>query len=120
MLLILFSPSISHRNTDTVRELLSRVPANAKSELPASASHTIAPELVGEYDLTPLHLAAYSGSEDVVRVLLNSSGVDVEGGCTPGVFEQYYFKYIKRYKYNGNIFTLLDFGAYFEYNFYFI
>ena len=70
---------------DTVRELLSRVPANAKSELPASAAHTIAPELVGEYDLTPLHLAAYSGSEDVVRVLLNSSGVDVEGGCTPAV-----------------------------------
>jgi len=70
---------------DTVRELLSRVPANAKSELPASAGHTIAPELVGEYDLTPLHLAAYSGSEDVVRVLLNSSGVDVEGGCTPAV-----------------------------------
>ena len=70
---------------DTVRELLSRVPANAKSELPASATHTIAPELVGEYDLTPLHLAAYSGSEDVVRVLLNSSGVDVEGGCTPAV-----------------------------------
>ena len=70
---------------DTVRELLSRVPANAKSELPASASHTIAAELVGEYDLTPLHLAAYSGSEDVVRVLLNSSGVDVEGGCTPAV-----------------------------------
>ena len=62
-----------------------RVPANAKSELPASASHTIAAELVGEYDLTPLHLAAYSGSEDVVRVLLNSSGVDVEGGCTPAV-----------------------------------
>ena len=41
--------------------------------------------MVGEYDLTPLHLAAYSGSEDVVRVLLNSSGVDVEGGCTPAV-----------------------------------
>ena len=77
--------------TDTVRELLSRVPANAKSELPASASHAIAPELVGEYDLTPLHLAAYSGSEDVVRVLLNSSGVDVEGGCTPGVFDQQFF-----------------------------
>ena len=70
---------------DTVRELLSHVPANAKSDAAASASHSIAPELVGEHDLTPLHLAAYSGSEDVVRVLLNSSGVNVEGGCTPSV-----------------------------------
>ena len=44
---------------------------------------SIAPELAGESELTALHLAAYSGSEDVVRVLLNSSGVNVEGGCKP-------------------------------------
>ena len=30
-------------------------------------------------------MAAYSGSEDVVRVLLNSSGVDVEDISTPSV-----------------------------------
>ena len=71
--------------TDAVRELLSHVPANAKSQLPSSALHSIAPELVGDYDLTPLHLAAYSGSEDVARVLLNSSGVDVGGRSAPSV-----------------------------------
>ena len=53
--------------------------------MPSSRMHTIAAELVSEYDLTPLHLAAYSGSEDVVRVLLNSSGVDVEDKSTPSV-----------------------------------
>jgi ankyrin repeat protein len=77
--------------TDTVRELLSHVPASLKSQLPSSPIHTIASELVGEYDLTPLHLAAYSGSEDVVRVLLNSSGVDVEDKSTPSV-RQYYIR----------------------------
>ena len=34
-------------------------------------------DLTGESDLSPLHLAAYSGSENVVRALLNSSGVQV-------------------------------------------
>ena len=68
-----------------MRELLSHVPASTKSELPSATIHTIAPELIGEYDLTPLHLAAYSGSEDVVRVLLNSSGVDVEDKSSPSV-----------------------------------
>ena len=71
--------------TDTVRELLTHVRASIKSEMPSSRVHTIAAELVGEYDLAPLHLAAYSGSEDVVRVLLNSSGVDVEDKSTPSV-----------------------------------
>lgn len=70
---------------DTVRELLAHVPANSKSEAPSGANHAIAPELASEAELTPLHLAAYSGSEDVVRVLLNSSGVKVEGGCKPSV-----------------------------------
>ena len=70
---------------DTVRELLSHVPASLKSVLPSNPLHCIAPELVGEYDLTPLHLAAFSGSEDVVRVLLNSQGVDVEDKSIPSV-----------------------------------
>ena len=35
-------------------------------------------DLTGESDLSPLHLAAYSGSENVVRALLNSSGVQVD------------------------------------------
>ena len=70
---------------DTVRELLTHVPGNAKSELPSGAHHALAPELAGETDLGPLHMAAFSGSEDVVRVLLNSSGVNVEGASKPSV-----------------------------------
>lgn len=61
------------------------MPANAMSELPTSQSYAIAPELANESELSPLHLAAYAGSEDVVRVLLNSSGVNVEGACKPSV-----------------------------------
>ena len=34
-------------------------------------------ELASEGGLTPLHLAAYSGSENVVRGLLNSPAVQV-------------------------------------------
>ena len=37
-------------------------------------------ELAGESGLTPLHLAAYSGSENVVRGLLNSPAVQVSMG----------------------------------------
>jgi ankyrin repeat protein len=70
---------------DVVRELLTHVPASLKSELPASAGHSIAPELAGESELTPLHLAAYSGSENVVRALLNSSGVQVDAASAPAV-----------------------------------
>ena len=38
-------------------------------------------------------MAAYSGSEDVVRVLLNSSGVDVEDISTPSVRFSYVFNH---------------------------
>ena len=75
--------------TETVRELLTHVPGNAKSELPSGAHHAMAPELAGESELGPLHMAAYSGSEDVVRVLLNSSGVQVEGASKPSVSRYY-------------------------------
>ena len=70
---------------DTVRELLTHVPAGSKSELPATPQHAIAMDLSTESDLTPLHLAAYSGSENVVRALLNSSGVQVDAGSNPSV-----------------------------------
>ena len=40
-----------------------------------------------ESELTPLHMAAFSGSEAVVRALLNSQGVQVEGGCVPSVIK---------------------------------
>lgn len=35
--------------------------------------------------MTPLHLASYSGNENVVRLLLNSAGVQVEAATTENV-----------------------------------
>ena len=41
------------------------------------AATSLVRELSSEGGLTPLHLAAYSGSENVVRGLLNSPAVQV-------------------------------------------
>ena len=68
-----------------MRELLTHMPASVKSEQPTNPNYAITKDLASESNLTALHLAAYSGSENVVRTLLNSSGVDVEGGCSPSV-----------------------------------
>ena len=76
--------------SDTVRELLTHMPASVKSEQPTNPNYAITKELATESSLTALHLAAYSGSENVVRALLNSSGVDVEGGCNPSVISMNY------------------------------
>jgi ankyrin repeat protein len=76
---------------DTVRELLTHVPVSVKSETPTNPIYAVAKALSTESELTPLHLAAYSGSENVVRALLNSAGVDVEGGCSPSVTTNYQF-----------------------------
>ena len=70
---------------DTVRELLTHVPASVKSEQPTNPNYAIERSLATESNLTALHLAAFSGSENVVRTLLNSSGVDVEGASSPAV-----------------------------------
>lgn len=59
-----------------MRELLSHIPATVKSDAPTGIS--ILGELGTESGMTPLHLAAYSGNENVVRLLLNSVGVQVE------------------------------------------
>ncbi|UXI23316.1 orphan G-protein coupled receptor 40 [Sarcoptes scabiei] len=56
--------------TECVSEMLPIVPATIKSERPL-----IDPS--GDYGITPLHLAAQSGHENVVRLLLNSKGVQV-------------------------------------------
>lgn len=69
--------------SDTVRELLSNVPATVKSETPSGQS--LVPELGSESGMTPLHLAAYSGNENVVRLLLNSAGVQVDAATTENV-----------------------------------
>lgn len=68
---------------DTVRELLTNVPATVKSESPSGQS--LVPELGAESGMTPLHLAAYSGNENVVRLLLNSAGVQVDAATTENV-----------------------------------
>ncbi|KAL0267531.1 UNVERIFIED_CONTAM: hypothetical protein PYX00_009777 [Menopon gallinae] len=65
---------------DTVRELLSHVPATVKSDPPSGA--TLVGELGSESGMTPLHLASYSGNENVVRLLLNSAGVQVDAATT--------------------------------------
>ena len=74
--------------SETTRELLTHVPAGLKSELPSSAPHAIAADLATEAELTPLHMGAYSGSENVVRALLNSSGVQVDAATVPSVRKQ--------------------------------
>lgn len=71
------------RFSDTVRELLGHVPGTVKSEPPTGTS--LVGELGTESGMTPLHLAAYSGNENVVRLLLNSAGVQVEAATTENV-----------------------------------
>ena len=46
-------------------------------QVPSVPGQSLVRELAGEGGLTPLHLAAYSGSENVVRGLLNSPAVQV-------------------------------------------
>lgn len=43
--------------------------------------------------MTPLHLASYSGNENVVRLLLNSAGVQVEAATTENVLTKIYVLY---------------------------
>ena len=79
---------------DIVRELMRHVPPSVKSEvrvadksrlsllsspwqIPTAQAQSLVRELSTEGGLTPLHLAAYSGSENVVRGLLNSPAVQV-------------------------------------------
>ena len=47
------------------------------SQIPSVPAQSLVRELSSEGGLTPLHLAAYSGSENVVRGLLNSPAVQV-------------------------------------------
>lgn len=64
-----------------MRELLTHVPGTVKSDPPTGGS--LVGELGSESGMTPLHLAAYSGNENVVRLLLNSAGVQVLNGLIP-------------------------------------
>lgn len=64
--------------TETVRELLTNIPATSVTEPPLSAASSFIKELGTESGMTPLHMASYSGEENVVRLLLNIEGVQVD------------------------------------------
>lgn len=66
-----------------MRELLASVPATVKSDPPTGAS--LVGELGDESGMTPLHFASYSGNENVVRLLLNSIGVQVDAATSENV-----------------------------------
>ncbi|KAK6491297.1 transient receptor potential cation channel [Huso huso] len=79
----------SFGQVDFVREILSRVPATMQSEPPRSAVEgQRIREQPSESGFTPLHLAAQSGHESLVRLLLNYPGVQADAetnlhGSTP-------------------------------------
>lgn len=90
---------------DTVRELLSHIPATVRSDPPSGVS--VLGVLGNESGMTPLHFAAYSGNENVVRLLLNSAGVQVDASTLESV--HFYFYYL-----NKIIKQIIYFKRYFE------
>ncbi|CAG9537301.1 unnamed protein product [Cercopithifilaria johnstoni] len=67
-------------NSDFVMEMLKYVPASLRSE-PPIYNHHVVKEFASEYGFTPLHLAAQSGHDSLVRMLLNQ-GVQVDATST--------------------------------------
>ncbi|CAC14420.3 Ion transport domain-containing protein [Caenorhabditis elegans] len=67
-------------NSDFVNEMLKHVQATVRSE-PPIYNHHVNKEFSTEYGFTPLHLAAQSGHDSLVRMLLNQ-GVQVDATST--------------------------------------
>lgn len=61
-------------------------------------------ELGNESGMTPLHLASFSGNENVVRLLLNSAGVQVDAATTENVYTGFTYYITSEVK----IFHVLD------------
>ena len=80
-----------HGEAETVRELLTHMPSLLKSEVPVSVECSVARELANECDITPLHLASYTGSDDAVRALLNSPDISVDAASSPSGFLAIHF-----------------------------
>lgn len=72
-----------------------------KSEPPSGQS--LVPELGSESGMTPLHLAAYSGNENVVRLLLNSAGVQVDAATTENVSSLIRLAHLAQYQFDYKI-----------------
>ena len=68
------------------RELFKFIPANTKSSQPTRPENALIADFGYEGDLTPLHLASYSGSENVVRAILNQPNVSVDAVTYPSGF----------------------------------
>ncbi|KAI6212728.1 CBR-TRP-4 protein [Aphelenchoides besseyi] len=67
-------------NSDFCSEMLKHVPPSVRSEPPVY-NHLVVKEFATEYGLTPLHLAAQSGHDSLVRMLLNQA-VQVDATST--------------------------------------
>ena len=76
-------PASYYGEEDICRELFKHIPAPTKSSLPTKPENAMVEELCYEGDLTALHLASYSGSENVVRAVLNQPKVDVAARSSP-------------------------------------
>ena len=68
------------------RELFKHIPAHTKTTLPTKPENALIPALAYECQLSSIHLASYSGSDHVVRALLNQAGVEVGDKSSPSEF----------------------------------
>ena len=68
---------------EITRELFKFIPAVTKSAQPTKPENALIMDLCYESDLTPLHLASFSGSESCVRAILNQPRIQVDCATHP-------------------------------------